>query len=274
MNKFPISNYEKKIALGFTWISPSCFFLPKAADIEEAVFAFKRSIPIHAARTLNTLERLGVTDEKAKVIIEYGKGVDMPLHNIRTIENYGQACNFLFDQLRNKNWQLNKESLCALHSILARDEVKNPGEFRKIPVRIEGSVYMPPQAEGLQRIYDAGMDMLTHADISIPEYAMATFLFLSRTQLFEDANKRTAALSMNAILLDNGYKPLNIDCPPLDFLHKMTDFYETADATQMMADLNNMAQEQYQDIERNKEMIEEYFIKKPKRRHDKNDRGR
>jgi hypothetical protein len=269
VDKFPIGDYEKKTALGFTWTSPNYFFFPKATDIKEAIFTFKRAIPVHAARTLNKLERVGTSEEKAKVIIEYGRGVDMPLHHIRTIENYGHACNFLFDQLRDNKWQLNKESLCALHSILARDEVKNLGEFRKIPVHIEGSVYVPPRAEELQQIYDAGMDMLSHADISVPEYAMATFLFLSRRQLFEDANKRAAVLVMNAILLDNGYKSLDIDRPPLEFLHGMADFYRTANATWLMADLNSMAREQYSDIEHSKE---KNVIEKQKR--DENDRGR
>jgi hypothetical protein len=243
--KYPIGDYEKKVSSGFTWTAPNQLFIPKASDVEEAVFAFKRAIPVYAARTLNTLERLGITDEKAKVIIEYGRGVDIPTHHLRTIENYGQAANYLFDHLREGDWQLNKELVCALHFILARDEVKNPGIFRQTRVHIEGSVYVPPQAERLQQIYNAGMEMLSHADIPTPERALATFLFLSRTQPFENGNKRTAALVMNAVLLNDGYMPLHVDRPPLEFLHGMADFYETADATRMMADLNNMAREQY-----------------------------
>jgi hypothetical protein len=39
--------------------------------------------------------------------------------------------------------------------------------------------------------------------------------------------------------------PLRIDRPPLELLHGMADFYETADATRMMAEFNEMAGEQY-----------------------------
>jgi hypothetical protein len=246
MDKFHIGDYEK--SLGFTWNSPEQFFIPKAADIEEAVFTFKRCIPTYAARTLNTLERIETSDEKAKVIIEYGRGVDMPIHQIYTVENFGNACNFLFEHLRDKTWQLNKESICVVHFLLARNEVKNPGKFRQTPVYIENSVYTPPQAENLEQIYNVGMDMLSHTDISVPERALATFFFLSRSQLFENGNKRTASLVMNSILLEDGYMPLNIDLPPLEFLQGMADFYETADATRMMEKFKGMGRNQYSNI--------------------------
>jgi Fic family protein len=248
LEKSLITNYEKRINLGFVWTPPEKFFIPKALDVEEAVFAFKRSIPTYAARTLNTLERIDTSDEEAKVIIEYCRGVDMPLHQIRAIENFGDACNFLFERLRDKSWKLNKESVCALHFILARDEVKNPGKFRQGFVHIGGSVYTPPQAEKLDQIYSAGMDMLSCADIPAPERAWAAFLFLSRSQFFENGNKRTASLVMNSILLGDGYMPLNIDRPPLDFLDKMANFYETAEGTELMSDFNEMAQIQYREF--------------------------
>jgi hypothetical protein len=245
LKKISLNDCDKKTGLGFSWIPPEQFFFQKAPGIEEAIFAFKRSIPVYAARTLNTFERVGASDEKAKVIIEYGRGVDMPTAHIRTIENYGNACNFLFDRLRDRTWRLEKEFICVLHTLAARDEVRNPGKFRGIPIYIENSVYTPPPAERLEQIYDAGMELLSRADVSVPECALAAFFFLSRTQFFENGNKRTAALVMNAILLDNGYMPLSIDRPPLELLRGMADFYETADATRMMAEFNEMAGEQY-----------------------------
>ncbi|GHV56255.1 hypothetical protein FACS1894216_19960 [Synergistales bacterium] len=235
-----LTDYDKKSSLGFSWTPPEKFFTKKTDDIRKAIFAFKRGIPVYAARTLNTFERVGASDEQAKVIIEYGYGVDLPLSHIRTIDNFGRACDYLFNKLADGDWLFDKSELCGIHAITARNEVTRPGEFRSMPVSIEGSVYTPPAPEHIARVYENGIAALRQVE-DISERAMAVFLFLSRAQLFENANKRTASLVMNGILMSNGYYPINIDTPPLDFLHGMADFYETADGTKMMSMLNDLA---------------------------------
>lgn len=243
-----LSDYEKKISLGFSWESPGYYYIPPAEDAEDAVFAFKRGIPKYAGRTLNTLESVGVTDNDAKIVIEYGKGVSsLTTSAIRTIENFGQACEYLFNITREKKWQLSKENICHLHSILSRDEVRHPGFFRKINVKIEGcEEFNPPEYTALDRIFKNGFEALPAIE-NIPERAIATFLFMARSQFFENANKRTAALAMTGILISNGYYPLNIDKQPGEFLGHIADFYVSADATKMFALMNEMGKEQYPD---------------------------
>lgn len=243
-----LSSYEKKMSLGFGWTPPEYFHIPPVENEGDALFAWRQKFPEYIGRTLNTLEGIGVTDIDTKIIVEYGKGVSsLSTAHIRAVENFGQACLYLFDMIKNKSWRFNETSLCSLHSILSRDEVQNPGRFRKIPVRIDGCVYTPPSHTDLEKIFTNGHEALITIE-NIPERAVATFLFLSRSQFFENANKRTAALAMTGTLISNGYYPLNMDKQPKEFLERMADFYDSADATGVFELFNEMGREQYPDF--------------------------
>ncbi|WP_286677023.1 MULTISPECIES: Fic family protein [Aminobacterium] len=242
-----LTECEKKRNFGFAWQSPAGYYIPKAVDIDDAIFSFRQSIPKFSSRTLNTLEGIRTTDIDAKIIIEYGKGVDsLTTMQIRTIENFGQACGYLFDLVRNRKWNMDKKTICSLHAILSRDEVRNPGMFRQTPAKIDGCTYTPPEHIVLDSLFSSGMSAATTL-LSIPERAIISFLFLSRSQFFEDCNKRTASLAMIGTLISNGYKSLNIDKHPKEFLSCMAGFYDNADATTIIKMFNDMAREQYSD---------------------------
>ena len=92
---------------------------------------------------------------------------------------------------------------------------------------------------------EQGLVFLNKGNLSVPERAFATFLFISRTQPFENANKRTAALCMNAILMSHGYPAVVIEGPTREFLHSMANFYETAVADTVMNELFDMSFRQH-----------------------------
>lgn len=243
--------FSQKLSLGFTWhldVEKTRMLHP-LAERQDALHAFVREIPSYVASTLRTFENIKTSDLDAKIIIEYGRGVaEMPTMAIRTVENYGQASRYLFERLRNhqsSTFTLDFDLICRLHGILARDEVRRPGELRQIPVRIEESSYVPPPHTQIRGVMEQGLDFLNKGDLSVPERAFATFLFLSRTQPFENANKRTAALCMNAVLLSQGYPAVVVEGPTHEFLHVMADFYETAVADAIMGALFDMALRQH-----------------------------
>ena len=53
---------------------------------------------------------------------------------------------------------------------------------------------------------------------------------------------------MAGTLISNGYKSLHVDAYPKEFLRSMADFYDSADATKIIALFNAMAKEQYPDF--------------------------
>lgn len=243
-----LSDYEKKAAFGFIWETPDPLYFLKSKDVEDAVFSFRNSVPGFVSRTLNTLENIGVTVEEAKIVVEYGKGTDsLTTFQIRTVENFGKACAYMFDGVRKGQWTADKDELCNIHALLSRDEVRNPGTFRKTGVMLEGCVYVPPPHNSLDTVFKTGITALNEIK-SVPERAMVLFLFLARSQFFENCNKRTAALAMSGLLMNNSWHAPNINEAPGKFLSTMADFYEKADATDAMDLFNNMAKMQFRDI--------------------------
>ena len=101
---------------------------------------------------------------------------------------------------------------------------------------------MPPRSEYLEGIFKEGASFLNSLEDS-QEQAVCTFLFMARSQFFSDCNKRTANLVMNGLLMKAGYQPLSVDSE--HFLEKMATFYESADATEIIDEINSIARKQY-----------------------------
>lgn len=251
-----LSDCDKKTAFGFIWTPPKQLYFSRTEDIGDAVFSFRNSVPRYVSRTLNTLENTGVTVSDAKMVVEYSRGSNsLTTFQIRTVENFGIACAFMFNKVKDRQWKNDKETICTLHDLLSRDEVRNPGAFRKTKVMLEGCVYVPPPYSSLNTVFDTGIKALPEIK-SVPERAMALFLFIARSQFFENCNKRTAALAMAGLLMSNGWYVPDINAEPGKFLSAMADFYEKADATDIMNVFNGMAETQFMDTT-DKQYIEE-----------------
>ena len=64
---------------------------------------------------------------------------------------------------------------------------------------------------------------------------MAFSLWTAREQFFWDGNKRTGRIMMAGELMRNGYDALSIpNARREEYNRKMIDFYDSADATEMM----------------------------------------
>ena len=247
-----LSDYEKKIALGFTWSPPEQLHIPNLG--KDAPLSWGENIPAFAASALRTLEGIKASDEDAKTIIDRCMGVSsLSTFDIRTVENFGQACGALFDMsktvlpskdCKTRNRTYNKNDICMLHALLSRDEVRNPGRFRRGGVKLEGCAYVPPPAESLEGIFANGFVSLDAIE-NVPERAIATFLFLCRSQFFENGNKRVASLVMTGTLITNGYGAIKFT--EAGFMPRLADFYESGDGTRIFESFNKMGQEQYPD---------------------------
>lgn len=245
------SRYAHRMHLGFAWGDTAFDLIRPLEDEREAVYILRRSLASFVGPTLRTLEGVSMSLFDTKSIIDYDYGVSAPLREIMAVRNYGTACKELL-LLLEEGVRFDVDFLLRLHARVAVGEVKHFGELRRGNVHIDGSVYVPPKADKLSGILSAGLQYLEDLDnFNHPaERAFATFLFLSRTQAFEDCNKRTASLAMNALLMSDGYIPVALDGNRRLFLDKMADFYERGDGTSMMrflVDLMLRQQERYCD---------------------------
>ena len=243
--------------LGFDWD-----YSVYAADFSNQNDFFK-DIPFHAMMTLNALEGYSLSiDDTRKVILEH-KGADIPLSAVRALDNFRRASAFLKmrlnEYLRPSPLRLLDIKFCQnLNRYLVHNVVDHPGELRTISVAIRNTNYIPPKAESLYSLMSDGFDFLRNIALDIPTTAFVLFLFVARTQPFEDGNKRTGALMMNALLLDNGFAPVIFNEPHQILMKKMKRFYESADASEMMEFLDHacereivpiVAQDEYFDVE-------------------------
>ncbi len=235
--------YEAKRSLGFTWRLPEQGLrMLKAEDPQDALFTFHKYRVEHVCSTLQTLEHINCTIAQTRSILDGQATSGLSTRQLRAIENYGRACDCLIDLIEQNNFSLNKETICTLHALVGRDEARHCGKFRGHQVFIEQSSYIPPKSDYLEKIFAEGSAFLNSLG-NAQEKALCSFLFLARSQFFSDCNKRTANLVMNGLLMQACFYPLNIQGE--QFLEKMAAFYETADATEVIKEINKIAIRQY-----------------------------
>lgn len=235
--------YESKRSLGFTWSLPDGgLHVLKAEDAKDALFTFHKYRVEHVSTTLRTLEHIPCTAAQTRSILDGKSTAGLSTRQLRAIENYGNACEKLADLIENSVFLLDKTTICNLHAIVGKDEAKNFGQFRGNQVFIEQSHYIPPKSIYLEGIFSEGMAFLNSLN-NAQEKAICSFLFLARSQFFSDCNKRTANLVMNGILMQGGFQPISIDSE--NFLEKMAKFYETANASEVIEEINDIAKRQY-----------------------------
>lgn len=151
------------------------------------------------------------------------------LSDEQQILNQNRSVELLYRLLSDDQFVLNKDTLCLLHSQVAKDEALTWGKFRESNVNIGGTDYLPPAADKLDEIFTAGVAAIEQIEHPIIA-GLTYFLFGARTQFFYDGNKRVSRLMMNGILLSNGYPMLNIKAKDkLEFNQQMILFYDTAD---------------------------------------------
>ena len=235
--------YDARRSLGFTWDLPQGGLgFSRADNPRDALFTFHKYRVEHVSKSLRTLEHIPCTYAQTRSILDGKSTSGLSTRQLRAIENYGKACERLMDMLEEGRFSLSEDSLFELHSLVGKDEARDVGKFRGHEVAIEQSHYMPPRSEYLEGIFKEGASFLNSLEDS-QEQAVCTFLFMARSQFFSDCNKRTANLVMNGLLMKAGYQPLSVDSE--HFLEKMATFYESADATEIIDEINSIARKQY-----------------------------
>jgi len=192
----------------------------------------------------SALEGNAMTFPEVQTLLE---GVTVGGHKLsdeQQVLNQSRSIELLFKMIEKSTFVLNKDTVCALHKEVAKDEALSWGVFRTANVNIGGTQYLPPQASHLDEIFKEGVKKLQTIDDPILK-ALTYFLFGARTQFFFDGNKRTSRLIMNALLLIEGLPILNIKAvDKLEFNKKMIAFYDTGDYIEALEYFNSYYHQQ------------------------------
>lgn len=168
------------------------------------------------------LEGINTTYPDTKTILE---GINVPslkLDEINCILNLRDAWNYT---LTNIDADINLDFICKVNSFVSRNEALEWGVLRNGKVGINGVDYVPeiPQKEvvinNIKEILKQG---------SITEKALNLMLYLMRSQIFWDGNKRTSMIVANKILISHGCGIITVKEEDIrQFNILLTEYYNT-----------------------------------------------
>ena len=124
-------------------------------------------------------------------------------------------------------------TLLDLHDLVSKSDLgysylgsfTSVGNFRSKSIRIIGCNYIP-EIPDVEKMHE---ELFEIQEIKDPtDKGLTTILWTSRTQPFEDCNKRVASLTGNKILLENGIGAVIIPTElKEEYIDHLINFYET-----------------------------------------------
>ena len=188
---------------------------------EENLFLAKKVLVANIYNSVR-LEGINTTYPDTKTILE---GVNVPtlkLDEINCILNLRDAWNFT---LTNIDLKVNLDFICKINSFVSRNESLEWGVLRNGQVGINGVDYIPsiPVKEEVSKKIE---EILLEDNVT--KRSIYLMLYLMRSQIFWDGNKRTSMLVANKILIQNGCGIISIKEENIfEFNNLLTEYYNT-----------------------------------------------
>lgn len=122
--------------------------------------------------------------------------------------NHKKALEFVFENLNNKDI-FDERFIKKLNEIINKD-IKNTEGYRKVQVFINGTEYIPPEAEKVPNLMNYFVYNYNHDEQDIFNKIARYHIEFERIHPFEDGNGRTGRLLLNYELLKNNMTPVVI----------------------------------------------------------------
>lgn len=190
---------------------------------EQNVFLAKKVLVSNIYNSAR-LEGIDTTYLDIKAILE---GVNVPtlkLDEINCILNLRDAWNFT---LSNIDTEVSLDFICKVNSYVSRNESLEWGVLRNGRVGINGVYYIPDipkESEVKEKIMQILEETL------VTKKSIDLMLYLMRSQLFWDGNKRTSMIVANKLLIENGCGIISIKEEYIsEFNTLLTEYYNTGE---------------------------------------------
>ncbi len=183
------------------------------------------------------LEGVGTTFPDTETIIDNGKVNNVSAEDVQKILNLKHAWEFIFDKD-----VLNAPSNYYLSSYIAKlvneGFYQDGGKIRGVPVTIGGSSYIPPLPSEIN--VKENINNILSMNIAKEDIAIELLLYVMKTQIFNDGNKRTAVIFANHYMIANS---LGLMIIPFDqvsnFKKLLVEYYEDKDLNSIKQFLKN-----------------------------------
>ena len=190
---------------------------------EQNVFLAKKVLVSNIYNSAR-LEGINTTYLDIKAILE---GVNVPtlkLDEINCVLNLRDAWNFT---LSNIDTEVSLDFICKVNSYVSRNESLEWGVLRNGRVGINGVYYIPDipkESEVKEKIMQILEETL------VTKKSIDLMLYLMRSQLFWDGNKRTSMIVANKLLIENGCGIISIKEEYIsEFNTLLTEYYNTGE---------------------------------------------
>ena len=185
------------------------------------------------------LEGVGTTFPDTEAIIDNGIAKNVKVEDVQKIINLKHAWQFILDkdviQAPSDYYLASYIARLVNEGLLA---VPDGGRIRGVPVTIGGSSYIPPipfEDKVKQDIRD-----LLESKLDDIDKAIELCLYVMKTQIYNDGNKRTAVIYANHYLISKGQGLLVIDYSKVDeFKKNLVNYYEDKDLVSIKLFLRN-----------------------------------
>ena len=185
------------------------------------------------------LEGVGTTFPDTEAIIENGKVNNVSAEDVLKILNLKHAWQFVID--KDVIQAPSDYYLCSYIARLVNEgllAIPDGGRIRGVPVTIGGSTYIPAlpfEDKVKQDIRD-----ILELNIDDIDKAIELCLYVMKTQIYNDGNKRTAVIYANHYLISKGKGLLVIDYSKVsDFKKYLVAYYEDRDLISIKEFLRN-----------------------------------
>lgn len=190
------------------------------------------------------LEGVSTTFPDTELIIENGKVNNVSAEDVQKILNLKHAWEFVLD--KDVIQSPTSYYVCQYIARLVNEGFYyEGGRIRGVPVKIGGSSYIPPLPVEYE-VKDQ-IEKIVAADASYVDIAIELALYVMKTQIFNDGNKRTAIIFANHYLIAHGaglmIVPENI-VP--EFKQLLVRYYEDIDVGAIKDFLKNQCYRTFQ----------------------------
>jgi Fic family protein len=192
---------------------------------EDNIFWAKRNVVDYIWKSAN-LEGISVTFPEIYAIYEGANVATLTVDEIVKINNLKHAWQFIFETLEVPT---DYAYICELHKIIGASQIRDAGYVRSVQVRMSGTKWVPEFPN--EFVVKEKLEELLK-ETNPMDKALDLTLYLMRTQMFSDGNKRVAFLAGNHIMIKEGYGILSVEQDDLPaFGKELIHFYETNDST-------------------------------------------
>ena len=183
------------------------------------------------------LEGVSTTFPDTELIIENGKVNNVSAEDVQKILNLKHAWEFVLD--KDVVQSPTNYYVCQYIARLVNEGFYyEGGRIRGVPVKIGGSSYIPPLPVEFE--VKEEIDRIVNSEASTIDIAIELALYVMKTQIFNDGNKRTAIIFANHYLVAHGaglmVVPENI-VP--EFKQLLVKYYENIDVQAIKKFLKN-----------------------------------